>query len=582
VTAQPGAADGAVTHPALVAALALRPGPVADAGARLAAAAEGLSTAAAALGAPLQGWSGGAATAAASRLGERVAALRRAASAFADAGAALSAHAATLEEARAAATALRARAEAADERVSRATALGAAAGADPALAAAAARAAEGERAGVGAAAARLVDEVGAGGAAAARALRAAAAAAPPRPGWHTATADAVDGALTSAAFGAGEAVVGLVRLPAQLAGASALRLAVDPAGYLAGALRLRAAASAAAADPRGAALAALDVELWREDPARAVGRLLPELVASAVGAGGAAAVARGANGVRAAGAASAVGRRAPERADDAGGPWAGHGLGLSPAQAAEARALAARAAAVEPQVTARVTAVADAVAARTLGLEHRLKGLDSLQRKIAEELLERPDVVAVVDTVNDTLRFTLELDDARYAAGAVAAMRGLRAGGLVPVAWKNFWTRAKPYQGLNTTWAAPGSPVLLEVQVHSPASWAANKDTRADYEVQRVTANPPALRAAAAEAQAQRWALVPRPPRVEVLTADLVGLRPATPEQWRRALTAPAGSAGLLLASPVPVAGDQQPPGPPGPLGPLGPRSAEPAAATRP
>jgi hypothetical protein len=539
----------------LGALLRLDPDAVEDAGRRLCTAALGLATAADALGRERRGggreWRGQAATAAWARLGERSAAAAGAATAFDDAGRALGAHARQLRAARERARVLLARLDAVDARAPGplAASLG-----DPA-----------DERGAVLAAGRLVEEeVAASGATAAAVLRTAAAEAPPAPGWHGRLHEAVEGHLTSLVAGAAGAVFDLLSVPVALAGLTPVREAVDPEGHRAQHAEVRATLAAAAEDP-GAALAALvDTAAWREDPARALGALLPDAAAVLVGAGGATRVLRAGSAVRQGAAASAVGRRGAGSAVPGEQGWEGDGLVLDPLQDAETRALRERAVAAEPGVSAGVGAVREQVGARALGMEHRVKGLDSLRRKVAEQLPES-SLLQTVDGVRDALRFTVGIDDAHYAAGAVAVVRGLRAQGFVPVAVKNAWVLERPYRGLNTVWADPRSSVLFEVQVHTPASWEANLATHRAYEVERLSTASPAERAEARAFQEQVWSQVPSPPAVGGLGPAAAGLAPATAAAWAAAVAPAAAAESALLVPRV-----------------LGPPLPEPAAPARP
>ncbi len=508
-------------------------------------------------------WSGRASDAAWTSLGQRSEAAARSAAAFEAAGRALGAHAAVLGPAAARAASLVARRSAATPP----------------------EAAELERDGQ-----RLTEQVATSAAVAARAVGGAAADAPPPRGWHASAAAAVDRWVTSAVFGVGEAVLGLAAASVTMAALHPARLAVDPAGHrgavLGAVTSAVAAVDAVRTDPLGAAAQAVDVDLWRSDPARAAGQLAPALIPLVGGAARAGTLAHGSRGVAAGARASAVGRRGGQRATPGTTGWvsANGALRLTAQEAAETTALLGRARAVEPRVSVAVAAARQRVGAAALGQEHRLKELDSLQRKIAEALAKDGDrdrqLLPVVDAVGDSLRYTFSFDDARYTAGTLATLRALRAQGLVPVAVKNAWTNDKPYRGVNTTWADPRSSVLLEVQTHTPSSWGANKATHEAYERQRLTSNPPEVRAAAHAHQVEVWSRVPRPRGVDSIGPAAVGLRPVAGAEWVVAGGRTAAGGTLLIAGAPrqPASSDRSP------VPVLGPRAGlpEPAAAARP
>lgn len=109
------------------------------------------------------------------------------------------------------------------------------------------------------------------------------------------------------------------------------------------------------------------------------------------------------------------------------------------------------------------------------GLKYELKGDDLLKQKVAEVLARNPDQdpVAVLRKVPDCIRYTYCFDTANYAAGAQQADAMLRAAGYEPVEVKNSWLNPdKPYRGINTRWRDPASGLQLEVQYHTPESWA--------------------------------------------------------------------------------------------------------------
>ncbi len=130
-------------------------------------------------------------------------------------------------------------------------------------------------------------------------------------------------------------------------------------------------------------------EMWLDNPARALGQLVPEvaLALATAGAGGAA---------KGAGAA----RRAARSADD----------------------LIASAAKAEKQVTPLLDEIARGEGAELVGLEHRLKKADSLPDKItrdaATEYAHLPVGEAAsrtADGVKDVLRYTVQSERSRYA-----------------------------------------------------------------------------------------------------------------------------------------------------------------------
>ena len=392
------------------------------------------------------------------------------------------------------------------------------------------------RAAATAALARLAREVEESGRTAAAAVRAATAAAPPAPGVDDLLLDRVRSDAASLGTGALEQVLGVLALGVAAAALPARLRAGDPGPRRA----LGAAARAVAEDPLGAAAALLDAGTWRSDPARAVGHLLPDLlVALATGGLGA-------------------GSGAARRAGSAGaGGWTGHGLALDAGEHASALALRQSALRAEPSVTAALRASAAATGQELVGIGDAVKGAESLSRKVADPRERRSRTLQEVLTeVNDVLRYTVVAPPQGYRAGADAVVADLSARGFTLVALSNRWTRSSPYSGINSTWRDPASGMLLEVQLHTPESWAANKATRVEYEERREPMTTPERKQQLVEREREVWGQVPTPPDAADLTPQRYGLRPVS---WRASLDA------LVPAQPTPEHTPEPTPVPPPP-----------------
>ena len=368
-----------------------------------------------------------------------------------------------------------------------------------------------------AALAALAREVAESGSAAAAALRAATEAAPPPPGVGDLLLDDVRARAASAGTGAAEAVLGALALGAGLLGLPARLRRGDTGPPRA----LAAAARAAVEHPGATAAAALDLPTWRSDPSRAAGRLAPDVLVGVLTGGTAGA--------------GAAARRAAAGAGGAAG-WRGHGLALDAAEHALVLALHRRAAQAEPAVTASLRASASATGHELVGLADAVKSQDSLSRKVADPSQRGgAGVPEAVGRVNDALRYTVLVPAGTYRAGADAVVADLSARGFELVGLKNRWEHPMPYSGINSTWRDPTSGVLLEVQLHTPDSWAANKATRAEYEERRSPMTTPERAQEIHEQERVVWDQVPVPPEAGQLTPERYGLRPVT---WRGALDA--------------------------------------------
>ncbi|MGA5831141.1 hypothetical protein, partial [Streptomyces xanthochromogenes] len=171
------------------------------------------------------------------------------------------------------------------------------------------------------------------------------------------------------------------------------------------------------------------------------------------------------------------------------GSWEGpQGLHLDPHANAAADQFMHRAEGAEPGITDAVRSAADRVDHGKLnGLEYRLKGEDSLKRKIATALLDDPmlrpeDALA---NVKDSLRYTVELPAKDYAHGVQQAVDDFRGRGFENVTFKNTWDSAG-YKGINSTWRDPVSGQVFEVQFHTPESFTAKMDGHVLYEKERL------------------------------------------------------------------------------------------------
>ncbi|MFG3282908.1 hypothetical protein [Streptomyces sp. NPDC048111] len=171
------------------------------------------------------------------------------------------------------------------------------------------------------------------------------------------------------------------------------------------------------------------------------------------------------------------------------GSWEGpQGLHLDPHTNAAADDFLHRAQTAEPDITDAVKSAADRVDHGKLnGLEYRMKGEDSLKRKIATALHEDPMLRpedALAD-VKDSLRYTVELPAKDYAHGVQQAVDDFRSRGFENVTFKNTWDSAG-YKGINSTWRDPVSGQVFEVQFHTPESFTAKMDGHLLYEQERL------------------------------------------------------------------------------------------------
>lgn len=143
-------------------------------------------------------------------------------------------------------------------------------------------------------------------------------------------------------------------------------------------------------------------------------------------------------------------------------------------------------AASEKLVTPDLIALQEGIGGELAGLEYRLKGRDSLARKLRDEVRDMPGatVAQAADNMYDVLRYTYRIPEGRYTAGFNAAQRALQQRGYQIVRIKNTWS-SPGYKGINTVVRAPDG-TLFELQFHTPLSLATKEPGHRLYEAWRV------------------------------------------------------------------------------------------------
>jgi hypothetical protein len=374
-----------------------------------------------------------------------------------------------------------------------------------------------------------------------------------------------DGALQARAefqLGVDESLGGLVDLCARF---STPRLRHDPAGVRRDASAMASALGDAVTDPLGTARALVDWDTWGDNPARAAGHLAPDVVAGVATGGTAAAAGRSAS-VAARLHARALARQAEragqatgaqhllvERALRSGGGstlpgWAGPGgARLNGAASAAVAAYRNAVMQVEARISARMAHIAGRVGADLVGLPTRVKGLDSLRRKVAlAQVRDGADLATVLARQPDTLRYTLVLPESGYTADASRAATALDRAGYVCTAVNNYWAGGR-YRGVNSTWRDPASGVAFEVQFHTPATWRATRLTHPLYEDWRLPTTPAPRRVELATQIAQEYRVAPLPPGATGLSTSTLPPAPKPPAQPLAVSAGAAGGVGLAV-----------------------------------
>ncbi|MFB6508360.1 hypothetical protein ACFC07_40985, partial [Streptomyces sp. NPDC056099] len=196
------------------------------------------------------------------------------------------------------------------------------------------------------------------------------------------------------------------------------------------------------------------------------------------------------------------------------GSWAGeNGLRLDRDANASADDFMRRSAEAEPRITESMQGIAGKVDnGKLIGLEYRLKGEDSLKRKLATDMLEDVgvDPARALGDIKDSIRYTMEVPSNSYTHGVQQAIDDLQAKGFENVTFKNTWDSAG-YKGINSTWRDPISGQTFELQFHTADSFTAKMDGHVLYEKERLPGVSPNELAAIKAEQTELFGKVPVP-----------------------------------------------------------------------
>lgn len=178
-----------------------------------------------------------------------------------------------------------------------------------------------------------------------------------------------------------------------------------------------------------------------------------------------------------------------------------------------AAGVAARAAIVEPEITATMQSMASAYGAQLDGLAFRLKTKESLARKIkadAHAMGVTPAVAAA--NISDSVRYTMKMSEGNYAKVSDAVIADLKRKGY-GTRVKNFWQKGDPYQGINVAVTHPNG-TKFELQFHTQESLAVKEAIHIQYEKYRVS-NDNGERQKLWHVMSAEAAKIPIPPGVE-------------------------------------------------------------------
>jgi len=187
-----------------------------------------------------------------------------------------------------------------------------------------------------------------------------------------------------------------------------------------------------------------------------------------------------------------------------------------------AEALLSRVTEAEPEITAALSGATAAGGGELVGLDHRFKTAEGIERKALWEVSHGVPEAIAYHRVHDALRYTVRLSPENYVSGTKEIFKQLRAAGLEVYDKKlrNFWgTKNYGYWGLNTNWQDKKTGAIFEVQFHTRQSYHA-KETLNHKTYQRQRALPPGdSRWGKYLVQMQRNVerTVPPPPQIETL-----------------------------------------------------------------
>lgn len=176
---------------------------------------------------------------------------------------------------------------------------------------------------------------------------------------------------------------------------------------------------------------------------------------------------------------------------------------------------------VEPKLTKMVRRLAKRTGGSPTGLDFRLKGFDSLVRKLSTDVAERHEPPeAVASKVFDVNRYTIVFPDSGYGSGASSVLAELRATGH-KLRIKNYWKRPNfAYQGINVQVRSPDG-TRWELQFHTAKSAEiAEGPLHRLFEAQRVLPDIPKNQKRRAELNDQMFkaaSVIPIPPDTSVV-----------------------------------------------------------------
>ena len=166
----------------------------------------------------------------------------------------------------------------------------------------------------------------------------------------------------------------------------------------------------------------------------------------------------------------------------------------------------------EPGITKTVTETVKNLGGQMAGLNFRIKGEDSLSRKIRGYVEEKGiSPQQARDSVKDAVRYTAIFDANNYAKGAQAVQKALEQRGWKRYnhQFKNYWRGGDDYDGYNCVFVNDEG-FKFELQFHTPESIRVKEKSHVLYEEARDLP-PGAQRDKLVNEMTSLWGSVPRP-----------------------------------------------------------------------
>jgi hypothetical protein len=183
-------------------------------------------------------------------------------------------------------------------------------------------------------------------------------------------------------------------------------------------------------------------------------------------------------------------RTDPELGNNPDRSWDGKpGLHLDPDENAIVSRYADESFEIEQRVRPELERIVSDAApdSRLVGLDEAVKFPDSLKGKVADEMLENPELTVdgALAQVKDSVRYTVESNVTDYSSTVSQTVERLRTEGYELVKFKDTWGD-EGYKGINSSWVDPSTGRVIEVQFHTAESFAAKTASHDIYDQLRT------------------------------------------------------------------------------------------------